>query len=190
MSLLENVFSTVATDQHKREGKTYYMDLVVGAIVSGRVTGITKFGAFISIVPGKSGLVHISEISNTYVNDINSYLTEGQEVTVKIIGIDDSGRINLSIKAALPPSPPAFRKPYDNRGDSSAHQGQSSAGARQAPSPRIADARNIRQSTLQKTGDVDFEDRLKRFMQDSDSKISGIRQYSEKKSSRRRGGGK
>ena len=78
------------------------MEFEVGSIITGKVTGITKFGAFVTLAPGKSGLVHISEIANTYVNDIREHLTENQEVSVKIIGIDQSGRINLSIKATLP----------------------------------------------------------------------------------------
>ena len=71
------------------------MDLEVGSILTGKVTGITKFGAFVTIAPGKSGLVHISEIANTYVNDIHEHLTDGQEVKVKVISIDPNGRINL-----------------------------------------------------------------------------------------------
>ena len=75
------------------------MKLETGSILTGKVTGITKFGAFVSVAPGKSGLVHISEIANTYVSDIHEFLSEGQEVKVKIINIDDNGRLNLSIKA-------------------------------------------------------------------------------------------
>ena len=71
------------------------MDLEVGAIVTGTITGITKFGAFVSVAPGKSGLVHISEIASTFVSDIRDHLTEGQEVIVKITGVDKSGRMNL-----------------------------------------------------------------------------------------------
>ena len=76
------------------------MDLAVGAIFEGKVTGITKFGAFVSLPEGKSGMVHISEVANSFVNDIKDFLTEGQDVKVKIINIDDVGRINLSIKKA------------------------------------------------------------------------------------------
>ena len=72
----------------------------VGSVVGGKVTGISKFGAFVQIEGGKSGMVHISEISNSYVSDINEFLKDGQEVRVKIIGIDEKGRINLSIKKA------------------------------------------------------------------------------------------
>ena len=81
------------------------MEFGVGSVVEGKVTGITKFGAFVSLPEGKSGLVHISEIAYTYVNDVKDYLKEGQEVKVKVISIDDSGRINLSIKKTQDPPP-------------------------------------------------------------------------------------
>ncbi|WP_297719795.1 S1 RNA-binding domain-containing protein, partial [Intestinimonas sp.] len=81
------------------------MEFGVGSIVEGKVTGITKFGAFVSLPGGRSGLVHISEIAYTYVNDVKDHLTEGQEVKVKVIGIDDNNRINLSIKKAMAPPP-------------------------------------------------------------------------------------
>ena len=79
------------------------MDLVVGAVVDGKVTGIMKFGAFVSLPGGKSGLVHISEIAYSYVSEVSDFLKEGQEVKVKIIGVDENGRINLSIKKAQEP---------------------------------------------------------------------------------------
>lgn len=82
----------------------------VGSVVGGKVTGISKFGAFVQIEGGKSGMVHISEISNSYVSDINEFLKDGQEVRVKIIGIDDKGRINLSIKKAQPRPPESGRE--------------------------------------------------------------------------------
>jgi S1 RNA binding domain protein len=131
------------------------MDFDVGTILPGKITGITKFGAFVTIAPGKSGLVHISEITSSYVNDIRDHLAEGQEVMVKVIGVDQSGRINLSIKAATAPIEEPRRKPQ----------------------PRPAET----------AADPSFEDKLKRFMQDSDSKISGLKLYSDKKGSRRRG---
>ena len=84
------------------------MELEIGSIYEGKVTGITKFGAFVLLPTGKSGMVHISEVANTFVSDINDYLKEGQAVTVKLISIDQQGRINLSIKKALPqPEQPA-----------------------------------------------------------------------------------
>ena len=78
------------------------MELEIGAIYEGKVTGITKFGAFVQLPGGKSGMVHISEIANSYVDDIGKFLKDGQQVQVKLIGIDQANRINLSIKKALP----------------------------------------------------------------------------------------
>ena len=136
------------------------MELIVGSIVDGKVTGITKFGAFVSLPEGRSGLVHISEIAYAYVNEVSDYLSVGQEVKVRIVGIDDNGRINLSIKKAQDPPPrPQSRRP--------------------APAPAAG-------APAARSGPSSFEDKLKQFMQDSDSKLSGVRKYSEK-SSRRRG---
>ena len=73
------------------------MEFGVGSVLDGKVTGITKFGAFVALPEGRSGLVHISEIAYTYVNEVSDYLKEGQEVKVKVIGIDQANRINLSI---------------------------------------------------------------------------------------------
>ena len=90
------------------------MELGVGTIVDGKVTGITKFGAFVALPDGKSGLVHISEIAYSYVNEVSDHLHEGQEVKVKIIGIDQANWINLSIKQVGPPPAPGrrFAAPY------------------------------------------------------------------------------
>ena len=78
------------------------MEFGVGSILDGKVTGITKFGAFVSLPDGRSGLVHISEIAYSYVNEVSDHLHEGQEVKVKVIGIDQANRINLSIKQVTP----------------------------------------------------------------------------------------
>lgn len=150
------------------------MEVEVGAIYTGKVTEITKFGAFVNIGPGKSGLVHISEIANTYVNDVHDFLTLGQEVKVKVVNIDAAGRLNLSIKATIPAPPPRRPRP------------QAPAPAPRPQQPRPSEQAPVSGVVLQQSNDASFEDKLKRFMQDSDSKISGIRQYAEKKSSRRR----
>lgn len=85
------------------------MELEIGAIQEGKVTGITKFGAFVLLPGGKSGLVHISEIANAYVNDVNDYLKVGDAVKVKILSVNEAGKINLSIKQAQPSAPrPAY----------------------------------------------------------------------------------
>ncbi len=77
------------------------MSIEVGSIVEGRVTGITRFGAFVELENGKTGLVHISEVADAYVKDINDYLKEKDTVKVKVLNISD-GKIGLSIKQANP----------------------------------------------------------------------------------------
>ena len=77
------------------------MDLSPGDIVEGVVTKVAKFGAFVDLKDGKSGLVHISEIADTFVKDINNHISEGDEVKVKVLSIDEKGKIALSIKDAI-----------------------------------------------------------------------------------------
>ena len=79
------------------------MELTVGTIITGKVTTITKFGAFVALPGGKSGLVHISEVSGSFVTDVHDFLTEGQEVPVKVLSISPEGKISLSVKQAQPP---------------------------------------------------------------------------------------
>ncbi len=74
------------------------MQLEVGAVMEGNVTGITNFGAFVELGEGKTGLVHISEISNTFVKEVRDYLKEGEKVKVKVINISPAGKVELSIK--------------------------------------------------------------------------------------------
>ena len=148
------------------------MEFGVGAIVDGKVTGITKFGAFVSLPDGKSGLVHISEIAYSYVNEVSDHLREGQEVKVKIIGIDQAKRINLSIKQVEPPPQRAPR------------QGGGGRPPRQSGGPQRPMG-FVHQAPKEPT---DFEDRLKQFMQSSDSKLSELR-YIEKKGGKRWGCG-
>ncbi|MCY6960338.1 S1 domain-containing RNA-binding protein [Clostridium brassicae] len=76
------------------------MALQVGSILEGTVVNITKFGAFIE-VEGKTGLVHISEVADTYVKDISQHIKEKDKVKVKVISVDDNGRLSLSIKQAM-----------------------------------------------------------------------------------------
>ena len=160
------------------------MEIEVGSILPGKVTGITKFGAFVQLAPGKSGLVHISEIANSFVNDVNDFLTLGQEVQVKVINIDASGRLNLSIKQALPQSAPERRPrpaPVPARG------GPANVRPNIAPAPRNVRLVEPQGEVLLPSKDTDFESKLKKFMQDSDSKMSGVKIYTEnRRGSRRR----
>jgi len=138
------------------------MQLEVGQIVEGKITGITKFGAFVSLPDGKSGLVHISEVANTYVNNVSDHVSDGDSVSVKIIGITPDGKINLSIKKALPEERPQPRPQPQPR----------------APLPRNAAPAQPHEAS--------FEDKLKQFMQEADSRISGNRHYADKKSASRK----
>ena len=79
------------------------MALEVGSVVEGKVTGITKFGAFVELPGGKTGMVHISEVAATYVKEIRDFIQENQVVRVKILAVTPEGRINLSMKRALSP---------------------------------------------------------------------------------------
>lgn len=155
------------------------MEFGVGAVLDGKVTGITKFGAFVALPEGKSGLVHISEIAYSYVNEVSDHLHEGQEVKVKIIGIDQANRINLSIKQV---EPPPQRTPRQQGGG----QQRFNSGSRPHQSSAQRPMGFVRQAPKEPT---DFEDRLKQFMQSSDSKLSELR-YIEKKGGNRRGGGR
>ena len=160
------------------------MDLQIGSIVTGKVTGIAKFGAFIELSPGQSGLVHISEIAGTYVNEVRDHLTEGQQVQVKIIGVDGK-KINLSIKAAGAGASPVGEDSMPAAGASPVFVPQRS----QAPRPP---ARTYQQRVQPVAANLDaapdFEDRLKRFMKDSDSKISEIRRSSDRRNGAKRRG--
>ncbi|MEJ6952139.1 S1 RNA-binding domain-containing protein [Natronospora cellulosivora (SeqCode)] len=80
------------------------MSIEVGSTVEGKVTGITKFGAFVELPGGDTGLVHISEVANTYVKDISNFLKQDETVKVKVIKIGDDGKIGLSIKQLEDPS--------------------------------------------------------------------------------------
>ena len=148
------------------------MELTVGAIVEGKVKSITKFGAFIALPDNQTGMVHISEITHAYVNDIHDHLTEGQDVKVMVIGLDN-GKINLSIRRTLPAPQ---RQPSDRP-----RQGYDRPSRPQQdnrpPRPRPA---------AQPAQPQSFDDVLKQFMADSDSKSSGLKQYSDRKTKNRR----
>lgn len=131
------------------------MSLSLGQIVDGKVTGITHYGAFVSLPEGKTGMVHISEVSRAYVTNIEEYLKVGQDVKVKIINIDENGRINLSIRKAVEEQEPRVQP---NRFNKSEQKSQSSS----------------------------FEDKLKQFLQDSESRMSDLKRHESDKI----GGGK
>ena len=146
------------------------MAIEIGSILEGKVTGIMNFGAFVSLPGGKSGLVHISEIANTFVKDVHDHLQVGQTVKVKVLDINEQGKINLSIKRAQdelqkepekkPAAPPAALP----------------------VKPRMADFGEL----APPTADLSFEEKLKKFMQASDSKNADKLRNTERKQHARR----
>ena len=148
------------------------MALEVGAILEGKVTGIPKFGVFVALPEGKSGLVHISEVANAFVSDINEHVQMGQTVKVRVLNITDDGKINLSIKRAqdMPQSQNYSERPQRPRTAHTERQPEN-RGTVNPPS-----------------ADQSFEDRLKKFMQESDSRIADNRMYSDRKQRGRRRG--
>ena len=154
------------------------MALEVGSILEGKVTGITKFGAFVALPEGKSGLVHISEIANSFVSDVHEHVQMGQAVKVRVLSVREEGKINLSIKRALEESPMA-----PSRDGGRCPASPRPATSRPAPAPRPAPERTAADGP---SNNADFEDRLKKFMQESDSRIADNRIYSEHRSRSRR----
>ena len=145
--------------------------------MDGTVSSIAKFGAFVNLPERRSGLVHISEIASEYVADVNEFLQVGQAVKVKVLAVTPEGKINLSIKRAQPEperSAPERRAPRPQ--------------VQRSTAPRSAGTPTPQGVVYGSTGDASFEDQLKRFMQESDSRIAGNRLYSDRSRGRRRKG--
>ncbi len=151
------------------------MEPQVGSILEGKVTSIMKFGAFVALEGGGSGLVHISEIANTFVEDVHDYLQTGQAVKVLVLSAEN-GKVNLSIKKALPreerrPSGPS-RPTIGPRPAASAAQAPVQGRGKAAPLPP--------------SGDQAFEDKLKRFLSSSEGKMADLNRSMDGKRGRRR----
>ncbi len=143
------------------------MELEIGSIIEGKVTSVMPFGAFVSLPDNKSGLVHISEITKEYINDINDYVKQGDKVKVKVIGVDKAGKIGLSIKKAL-----------------------SEIRAKAVPSNEPVRPADI-DWNARSDEELSFEDKLSRFKKDADEKMLALKRSNESKRSGgyRRGGG-
>ena len=148
------------------------MQIEEGAIVSGKVTGLTDFGAFVELEDGKTGMIHISEVAANYVKDIREHVSVGQEVTTKVISISPDGKISLSIrKLAEQPKdkeqrPQRPQKPKGERRAPQVWNGQKSSAPAEGAKPS-------------------FEDMMARFKQVSDEKMTDLKRASDSK----RGGG-
>ncbi len=148
------------------------MQLDVGKIYEGKVTGITKFGAFVELEPGTTGMVHISEVANTFVNEIKDHLTEGQTVKVKVLTVGDDGKISLSIKKAVDNPPPRKDFKRNNNGGNSGNGGG-----------RRFDRENAKpqQEKALLTPEAAFEDMLNKFKQSSDERMGDLKKVLDNK---------
>ncbi len=151
------------------------MQVEIGSVVDGKVTGIKNFGAFVKLPTGETGMVHISEVASAFVNDINDFLTVGQDVKVKVLGENDKGKISLSIKQAQP--------------------AESQRPAEQKPQPKPQNRRNPHPQVWQgvkqtDTANMSFEDMLAAFKKTSDEKMSDLKRSGAEVRSRRGNGNK
>ncbi len=142
------------------------MQLEVGKIYDGKVTGVTKFGAFVEVEKGVTGMVHISEVASTFVKEISDFITQGQEVKVKVMSIAEDGKIAMSIKRAESPAPARNNNRNQGKGN----------GGKPADRPNFEPPQEF--ATYQE-GSKSFEDMLSKFMQKSDEKISDLKKATD-----------
>ncbi|WP_028543434.1 S1 domain-containing RNA-binding protein [Paenibacillus taiwanensis] len=160
------------------------MTIEVGTKLEGKVTGITHFGAFVDLSGGVTGLVHISEIADNYVKDVNDHLKIDDVVMVKVINVDKDGKIGLSIKQAVdkpaseqrPPRAPRMDRPSGPRPDRPAGGGGGRDGGRPGGfGNRDRGGRRPSYNT------PSFEDKMSRFLKDSEERISSLKKNTEGK---------
>lgn len=140
------------------------MTIEVGSVLEGTVTGITKFGAFVELPDKKVGLVHISEVANEYVKDVHDFLKVQDKVNVKVLSVDDKGKIGLSIKQTQPASE---KKEF-------------------RPKTEFRPKREFRQhngfdSNRRSSSSLSFEDRLSKFLKESDERLMDLKRNTESK---------
>ena len=138
------------------------MTLEVGQITEGKISGITGFGAFVDLPGGQTGLVHISEVARNYIKDINEHLSIGQAVKVKVLSLDEKGKISLSIKKAQENHGPRRSEPFSGR------------------------PAEIDWSSDNQQKDMSFEDMMASFKQSSDARMLDIKRNVESKRGSRR----
>lgn len=139
------------------------MQIDIGSVYDGTVTGLTKFGAFVKLDNGVSGMVHISEVASEYVNDISEHLSEGDTVKVKVLEINEKGKVSLSIKKALPRTEkPKQSKPH-NKGNNGNNRGWKGTAQQESSAP------------------MSFEDMMAKFKAQSEDKMSDLKRSSDKR---------
>ncbi|MDF2936245.1 MAG: hypothetical protein K0Q90_1618 [Paenibacillaceae bacterium] len=164
------------------------MAIEVGSKLEGKVTGITHFGAFVELPEGQTGLVHISEIADNYVKDVNDHLKLADKVLVKVINVDKDGKIGLSIKQAVdkpegvaPPARPERRSfPPRERSEGGGGGGFGGGGGGGGFGGGRGD-RGGRSFQRPPMGKPSFEDKMSKFLKDSEERISSIKKNTEGK---------
>lgn len=163
----------------------FYMQLEIGKIYNGKVKGITQYGAFVDIDGGGTGMVHISEIANTYVSEIRDHLTENQEVKVKVIGVNEAGKVSLSIKKASEnnDAPPQQRQRRgDRNNDRNDRFDRNDRNERNnKPKPNVWEPKKQPQPS-----EMTFEDMMSRFKQSSEERMCDIKRSTDRKNGTRR----
>ena len=155
------------------------MAIEVGIILEGKVSGITKFGAFVDLPDSKTGMVHISEVAPTYITEISDYVKVGQTVKVKVLSVND-GKISLSMKQALPKE--QQKKPQK--------QPRANSNTRQPykPAPPVTSPGDYEWQSSRKANPSTFEDMMSRFKQTSEDKMSDLKRGESRGYSRRGNG--
>ena len=156
------------------------MAIEVGNIFEGRVTGVKPFGAFVALSEGRVGMVHISEVSNEYVQDIATVLHDGDTVKVQVINVAPDGKIALSIKRLLPPAPRAPREGRGPRPNGPGGRPQGGRGPARDAAPRVWQPK-----APAKSDNLSFEDMMSRFKSQSEEKMADL----DHETNNRRGGG-
>ena len=168
------------------------MQLEVGSILEGKVTGITNFGAFVDLPNSASGMVHISEVAPNYVSQIKDHLKVGQEVKVKVLSIGDDGKVSLSIKKAMENQKNTENGNFNNHQRSNSNNGNNNANKDRGrfnsrpnngqrpprkpyqPAPQVHSPGNYEWHS-KKNDSSSFEDMMNQFKQSSDEKISVLK---------------
>ncbi len=135
------------------------MSIEVDSKLQGKVTGITNFGAFVELPNGSTGLVHISEVADSYVKDINEHFKVGDMVEVKVMNVGADGKIGLSIRRAKPESERPQRPQRPRTGGGRPGGGRPSAAVRPE----------------------NFEQKMARFMKDSEERLTTLKRATESK---------
>lgn len=143
------------------------MQLDMDTVYEGTVTGLTNFGAFVKLDNGTTGMVHISEVAAEYVSNINDHLSEGDKVKVKVIEINEKGKVSLSIKKALPQPEKPERKPRPQ--NKNTNKGWKGAPCEEQNAP------------------MSFEDMMAKFKTQSEDKFSDLNRNATKRGTRSNG---